>query len=272
MGLPNKKPGGRAKSTQKGVSRLLTQRKKKTVHQTAMDRLLYEIAVRTQHKAKSMEFEAKNLSETVDNLRHENRALKRLQRSQNREIHDRHDFVDMANLSLKGFRKDVRFSEEHRVDADASVRKKTKKVVWLENESKRYENLLQLDSKLPSIKELEQKIEKADRELELKDERLKELQTKFELDDQRIVQEQKKEKKRFIKLQREIDETVRECHDLSSRIKTAERKIHKTNIYCRKRGPSTQALPAITWYPPAIEQSPTNKVETWLNKHSDSST
>lgn len=52
-------------------------------------------------------------------------------------------------------------------------RKKTKKVIRLENESKRYENLLQLDSKLPSIKELEQKIEKADRELELKDERLK---------------------------------------------------------------------------------------------------
>ena len=52
-------------------------------------------------------------------------------------------------------------------------RKKTKKVIRLENESKRYENLLQLDSKLPSIDELEQKIEKADRDLELKDERLK---------------------------------------------------------------------------------------------------
>lgn len=52
-------------------------------------------------------------------------------------------------------------------------RKKTKKVTRLENESKRYENLLQLDSKLPSIEELEQKIEKADRDLELKDERLK---------------------------------------------------------------------------------------------------
>lgn len=52
-------------------------------------------------------------------------------------------------------------------------RKKTKKVIRLENESKRYENLLQLDSKLPSIEELEQKIEKADRDLELKDERLK---------------------------------------------------------------------------------------------------
>ena len=52
-------------------------------------------------------------------------------------------------------------------------RKKTKKVIRLENESKRYENLLQLDSKLPSTEELEQKIEKADRDLELKDERLK---------------------------------------------------------------------------------------------------
>ena len=52
-------------------------------------------------------------------------------------------------------------------------RKKTKKVIRLENESKRYENLLQLDSKLPSIEELEQKIEKAGRDLELKDERLK---------------------------------------------------------------------------------------------------
>ena len=52
-------------------------------------------------------------------------------------------------------------------------RKKTKKVIRLENESKRYENLLQLDSKLPSIEELEQKIEKADRDLGLKDERLK---------------------------------------------------------------------------------------------------
>ena len=52
-------------------------------------------------------------------------------------------------------------------------RKKTKKVIRLENESKRYENLLKLDSKLPSMEELEQKIEKADRDLELKDERLK---------------------------------------------------------------------------------------------------
>lgn len=114
--------GGRLKSKQKGLSNLLTQRKKKTVHQTAMERLLYEIAVRTQHKAKTLEFEAKNLSDTVDNLRDENKVLKRLQRSQKREIHDRHDFVDMANLSLKGFRRDVRFSEENCVDADSSVR------------------------------------------------------------------------------------------------------------------------------------------------------
>lgn len=90
-----------------------------------MDRLLYEIAVRTQHKAKSLEFEAKNLSETVDSLRDENRALKRLQRSQKREIHERHDFVDIANLSLKGFRRDVRFSEENCVDARANTRRVT---------------------------------------------------------------------------------------------------------------------------------------------------
>lgn len=50
-----------------------------------------------------------------------------------------------------------------------------------------------------------------------------------------------------------------------------ERKIHKTNIYSRKRGPVTQGLPAITWYPPSDEQSPTNKVQKWLNKHSENS-
>lgn len=52
-------------------------------------------------------------------------------------------------------------------------RKLTKSIIRLENESKRYEKLLQLDSKLPSIEELELKIEKANRELEMKDERLK---------------------------------------------------------------------------------------------------
>ena len=87
-----------------------------------MDRLLYEIAVRTQHKAKSLEFKAKNLSETVESLRDENKALKRLQRSQKKEIHERHDFVDMANLSLKCFRRDVRFIEEYCVDAQANIR------------------------------------------------------------------------------------------------------------------------------------------------------
>ena len=87
-----------------------------------MDQLLYEIALRTQHKAKTLEFEAKKLSDTVDTLRDENRALKRLQRSQKREIHERHDFVDMANLSLKGFRRDVRFTEENCVDAQAMYR------------------------------------------------------------------------------------------------------------------------------------------------------
>jgi len=90
-----------------------------------MDRLLYEIAVRTQHKAKSLEFEAKSLSEAVESLRDENRALKRLQRSQKRKIHERHDFVDMANLSLKDFRRDVRFIEENCVDAQANSRRVT---------------------------------------------------------------------------------------------------------------------------------------------------
>ena len=52
----------------------------------------------------------------------------------------------------------------------------------------------------------------------------------------------------------------------------AERKIHKTNIYSRKRGPVTQGLPAITWCPPSDEQSPTNKVQKWLNKYSENST
>lgn len=84
-----------------------------------MDRLLYEIALRTQHKATAMDIEARKLGDTVDRLRDENRALKRRQRSQKREINEKHDFVDMANLSLKGFRKDVRFSEENCVDAHA---------------------------------------------------------------------------------------------------------------------------------------------------------
>lgn len=88
-----------------------------------MDRLLYEIAMRTQNKAKTLEFEARNLSDTVDNLRDENRLLKRLRRSQDREIHERHDFVDMANLSLKSFRRDVRFSEENCVGAQANTRR-----------------------------------------------------------------------------------------------------------------------------------------------------
>lgn len=87
-----------------------------------MERLLYEIALRTQHKAKTLEFEAKKLGDTVDGLRDENRALKQLQRSQKREIIERHDFVDMANLSLKGFRKDVRFSEEDCLGAQAMYR------------------------------------------------------------------------------------------------------------------------------------------------------
>lgn len=95
-----------------------------------MDRLLYEIAVRTQHKAKSLKFEAINLSEAVDSLRDENRALKRLQRSQKREIHERHDFVDMANLSLKGFHRDVRFSEENCVDVQANTRRVTSHPIY----------------------------------------------------------------------------------------------------------------------------------------------
>ena len=111
--------GGR-KSKRTGLN-LLTRRQTKT-YQSTMDRLLYEIAMRTQHKAKTLEFEARNLSDTVDNLRDENRFLKRLQRSQDREIHEKHDFVDMANLSLKGFRRDVRFSEENCVDAQANTR------------------------------------------------------------------------------------------------------------------------------------------------------
>ena len=82
-----------------------------------MDRLLYEIALRSQHKARTLEFEAKQLGDTLDGLRNENIELKRLQRSQAREIHERHDFVDMANLSMKGFRRDVRLSEESCVDA-----------------------------------------------------------------------------------------------------------------------------------------------------------
>ena len=112
--------GGR-KSKRTGLN-LLTRRQTKT-YQSTMDRLLYEIAMRTQHKAKTLEFEARNLSDTVDNLRDENRFLKRLQRSQDREIHEKHDFVDMANLSLKGFRRDVRFSEENCVGAQANTRR-----------------------------------------------------------------------------------------------------------------------------------------------------
>ncbi|XP_078385081.1 uncharacterized protein LOC144667527 isoform X1 [Oculina patagonica] len=261
--------GGR-KSRRKRLN-LLTRRQTK-LHQSTMDRLMYEIAVRTQHKAKTLEFEAKNLCETVDNLRDENRSLKRLQRSQDREIHERHDFVDMANLSLKGFRRDVRFSEGNRVDAQVNTRKKNKKVMRLEKEKKRLEELVKLDSKLPSIEELELRIEKASRELEKKDEKLEDLQSKIEAQDQRVSQEQQKEKKRFVKLQHEIEETVKECHDLTTRIKVAERKIHKTNIYSRKSGPVTQSLPAITWHPPTDEQSATNKVEKWLNKHGENST
>ena len=115
---------GGKKPKQKSLS-LLTSRQTRKTRQSVMDRLLYEIAVRTRHKAKSLEFEAKSLSETVDSLRDENRALKRLQRSQKREIHERHDFKDMANLSLKGFRRDVRFSEENCVDAQANTRRVT---------------------------------------------------------------------------------------------------------------------------------------------------
>ena len=42
----------------------------------------------------------------------------------------------------------------------------------LEKESKKLEELVKLDSKLPGVEELELKIEKASRELEKKDEKL----------------------------------------------------------------------------------------------------
>lgn len=45
-------------------------------------------------------------------------------------------------------------------------------MMQLEKESKKLEELVKLDSKLPSLEELELKIEKASRELEKKDEKL----------------------------------------------------------------------------------------------------
>ncbi|XP_044167662.1 uncharacterized protein LOC122951689 [Acropora millepora] len=233
-----------------------------------MDRLLYEIALRSQHKARTLEFEAKQLGDTLDGLRNENMELKRLQRSQAREIHERHDFVDMANLSLKGFRRDVRFSEESCVGAHVLHRKKNRKAMKLETESKRLAKLVELGSTLPSIEELERKIEKASTELENKDGRVAELQSKLEEQEKATSKERQKEKSRMI---HEIGDTDKECQEFTSRIKAAERKLHKTNIYCRKLPfVSQQSVPAITWYPPSDEQSPTNKVKTWLDKHTGS--
>ncbi|XP_074610348.1 uncharacterized protein LOC141864477 [Acropora palmata] len=236
-----------------------------------MDRLLYEIALRSQHKARTLEFEAKQLGDSLDGLRNENIELKRLQRSQAREIHERHDFVDMANLSMKGFRRDVRLSEESCVDAHVLHRKKNRKAMKLETESKRLAKLVELGSTLPSIEELERKIEKASKELESKDDRIAELQLKLEEQEKATSKERQKEKSRMMKLRHEIGDADKECQELTSRIKAAERKLHKTNIYCRKLPfISQQSVPAITWYPPSDEQSPTNKVKTWLDKHTGS--
>ncbi|XP_068714045.1 lebercilin-like [Montipora foliosa] len=236
-----------------------------------MDHLLYEIALRSQHKARTLHFEARKLGDTLDGLKHENKELKRLQRSQTREIHERHDFVNMANLSLKGLRRDVRSSEESCVGAQTMHRRKNKKVIQLENESKRLTKLVELGSTLPTLEELERRIEKAHGKLERKNDSIAKLQLKLEDQDKAMNKEQQMEKRRLIKLQNEIEETDKECQELVTRIKAAERKIHETNIYSRKhRCPPRQTVPAITWYPPSDEQSPTNKVEKWLDKHAES--
>ena len=49
------------------------------------------------------------------------------------------------------------------------------------------------------------------------------------------------------------------------------KECHKTNIFCRKLlFFSQQSVPTVTWYSPSDEQSPTNKVRTWLDKHTES--
>lgn len=87
-----------------------------------MERLLHEIAIREEHKVKTLQTQAQKLRKNVDTLWDENVSLRKLHRHQEKEMRDMHEFVSRASLSIKNIRKDVRRGEETCVSVDTELR------------------------------------------------------------------------------------------------------------------------------------------------------
>ena len=87
-----------------------------------MERVMYEIALRGEHKAKTLETQAKKLQRNVDALWEENYSLRKVRTSQKRELRDIHQFVSVANLTIQDVRRDVRKGEEQCLALDSKIR------------------------------------------------------------------------------------------------------------------------------------------------------
>ncbi|EDO44315.1 predicted protein [Nematostella vectensis] len=234
-----------------------------------MERVLQYTLLRGEHQIKNLTAEAQTLHQEAQRLREENVALKKLQRLQDRELNDMSKIVQMVNNTARVTRKDARDTEASCVDVSLSVRKKNMDILHLNDEVKRYEKLLAMDRKLPRRSILEERLGRAEAELEHKDRELENLHKQVVVADKKAAREIRKENKKYQKLQVEVQGTVNECDELKSRIKDAEHKLSKTNIYSKRHAakalPAPQPLAAITWK----EQEPNNKVERWLNNNQD---
>ena len=87
-----------------------------------MEKMLAEVTLRSGHKLKEISTHAQDLFEQAEILRDENRALKRLQKQQTKEMDDKTMFVRAAQQSVMDMRKAVRYTEEDCAQMSDSLR------------------------------------------------------------------------------------------------------------------------------------------------------
>ncbi|XP_031549637.1 lebercilin-like [Actinia tenebrosa] len=241
-----------------------------------MENAVKEILRRGENKINELRVRAQNLRLDSEELRDENRALKKLQRLQGKEVADMERFVHMTTTTARDIRKDVRDAEESSFSIDTSLRKKNKEIRQLRRKCERYEKLIDMDHKMPGVSELEERLDLAEKCLQDKDKEIETLNEKVKIQEKKTIQVRKKGQRKFAQLDEEVDGTLQECEDLKQRLKDAERKISMNNIYSRKSTihnafPAPPMLPALPWHPPVSRQTTSSKVKKWLddydNKH-----
>jgi len=207
------------------------------------------------HKVSRLHNIVEELQQEVDDLKSENKSLKRVSHRQEKEIKKIEEeeaslptLLQRHSAEMRTLKQRLRKNQEILHKKEKESHERDAEIQKLRDKVKSYRELSQ-DRKLEERVALAKKLENIENEVASKDKKIMDLEKAVALNDKMRQREMKEQKERYRKAKEELKRVQEDFRSLRERLQEKERELDEKNIYHyhitkqKKKGTTLPALP-----------------------------